>query len=100
LRYGSQDEIEKKEGGEGQDSEAPTMTILPPEKVEIKRNLKAKDKRENIYAKVANQARRAVDILEQPQGPTPETQIDDEEEKVECKYSSSFSDEEINDAVN
>jgi hypothetical protein len=69
------------------------MTILPPEKVEIKRNLKAKDKRENVLTKVTNKARRPVDVLEQPQEAVLDNQSEHEEEKVECKYSSSFSDE-------
>jgi len=64
LRYGSQ-ENEKKDG-KGEDFEA-FMTILPPEKVEIKRNLKAMNKKDNVLAKVTNKARRPVDGLEQPQ---------------------------------
>lgn len=64
MRYGSQ-ETEKKEG-DGEDFES-YMTILPPEKVEIKRNLKAKDKRESILTKVTNKARRPIDVLEQHQ---------------------------------
>lgn len=71
------------------------MTILPPEKVEIKRNLKAMNKKDNVLAKVTNKARRPVDGLEQPQEAVLEkdNKSDQEEEKLECKYSSSFSDE-------
>lgn len=92
LRYGSQ-ENEKKDG-KGEDFEA-FMTILPPEKVEIKRNLKAMNKKDNVLAKVTNKARRPVDGLEQPQEAVLEkdNKSDQEEEKLECKYSSSFSDE-------
>jgi len=43
------------------------MTILPPGKVEIKRNLKAKEKRENALSKATNKSKKSRVIgFEQP----------------------------------
>lgn len=56
LRYG---ELENEQSNNDKGFFEEAMTILPPGKVEIKRNLKALEKRENVISKVSNKSKKS-----------------------------------------
>ena len=64
LRYG---DLENEQVNNEMGCFEEAMTILPPGKVEIKRNLKAKEKRENALSKATNKSKKSRVIgFEQP----------------------------------